>query len=211
MSEYENIEADREQALKEITETDEKEFEQYSDLYSKFVNQDGTLNWEEALKYEQANKTTTDESAKGQGSSNDIGDGENSQQVEKEKRLTKTEQARLDIENIRKEIKDNSADDFNLFAVFDPKREAQRQYNSHVLLVRLVKAYINLGVASINDIATKIGISIKNLRNAFDEATGKKSYTLDDMLDATNHVDLKEIKDAIADTDKKIIDRKSVV
>lgn len=39
--------------------------------------------------------------------------------------------------------------DFNLFAVFDPKREAQRQYNSHVLLVKLVKAYINLGVASI--------------------------------------------------------------
>ena len=205
LSEYENIEADREQALKEITETDEKEFEQYSDLYAKFVNEDGLINWEEALKYNQDDKTTTDKGGERQGSSNDIGDGENSQQVEKEKRLTKTEQARLDIENIRKEIKDNSADDFNLFAVFDPKREAQRQYNSHVLLVKLVKAYINLGVASINDIATKIGISIKNLRNAFDEATGKKSYTLDDMLDATNHVDLKEIKDAIVEGDKKAI------
>lgn len=86
LSGYEYNEAEREQALKDLSETDEKEFEQYSDLYSKFVNQDGTLNWEEALKYEQANKTTTDESAKGQGSSNIIGDGKNSQQLQKEKR-----------------------------------------------------------------------------------------------------------------------------
>jgi hypothetical protein len=90
LSEYDNVSESELQSLSNISESDEKEFKQYSDLYAKFVNEDGSINWEEALKYEQANgttETTTDKSGERQGSSADISSSENSQQVKEEKDL----------------------------------------------------------------------------------------------------------------------------
>ena len=58
--------------------------EQYSDLYGKFTNEDGSINWEEALKYEQANgttETTANKGAERESGGNDISSSENSQQV----------------------------------------------------------------------------------------------------------------------------------
>jgi hypothetical protein len=93
LSDYDNVSESELQSLKELSESDEKEFEKYSDLYGKFTNEDGSINWEEALKYEQANgttETTANKGAERESGGNDISNSENSQ-LEKEKGVNKTQ------------------------------------------------------------------------------------------------------------------------
>lgn len=78
--------------LESINTADVKEFEQYSELYDKFVNADGSINWDEALKYQNESKSNseTQQGATGKDSGDNIGSSQDSKSKEKpgkEKRL----------------------------------------------------------------------------------------------------------------------------
>lgn len=102
-----------------------------------------------------------------------------------------------EIANLKDKIKQQWQDSRNLHAVFDPKREAQKQYDFHKNLVDLAKKYIELGIENLKDFAKEIGLPHKDVEKAWNEATGLNSYKLEDFEDKSNHISIESVASTI--------------
>ena len=56
------------------------------------------------------------------------------------------------------------------------EKSAEALYKVHKALVKYAKVYISQGVTDVKQFAKKVGVSIKNAQQAWDEATGAKTY-----------------------------------
>lgn len=102
-----------------------------------------------------------------------------------------------DIEQKKSDIKNKWNDQKKLRVFSDPKREAQAQYDFHKDLVDLAKLYLEYGYESAKEFARELKLPEKLLKNAWDEATGKKEMKLADFDNTGNHVNKGLVSKAI--------------
>lgn len=80
-----------------------------------------------------------------------------------------------------KEAKKNLADLFSqttrMGFAFDPKKQAEVQYNIHKTLVNLAKLYIEKGINTVADFANSLKLKVQDVQRAWDEANGGKVIT----------------------------------
>lgn len=95
-------------------------------------------------------------------------------------KLNEIDVAKNDFKNALQNWKDIT--DPNKLGIYkDPKKEAEAMYDIHKSLVRLAKAYIKQFGQDIKKFASSIGISAKQAKQAWDEATGVKKYTPEEL------------------------------
>ena len=77
----------------------------------------------------------------------------------------------------------------NIGIAFDPKREAERQFNIHKALVTLAKLYIQKGILTAQDFANEVGLKLQDISKAWNEANGGKELTKEDLVKDPYDVD----------------------
>lgn len=117
---------------------------------------------------------------------------------------TKQEALKSEIAKLKGEIKD-ALNNNSLYAVYDPKREAEAQFDLHRKLVKLIKAYIDLGITKLADIAKEFGIGEDVIKNAYDEANTGTKYDQAFFDDPANHIDRNTAKDTLRKQAKTIM------
>jgi hypothetical protein len=89
----------------------------------------------------------------------------------------------------KKKLDDLNKKGENLGFAFDPKAEAERQYNIHKTLVSIAKLYIQKGVTTAQQFANEVGLRLQDVSRAFEEALGKKTYSKDDITNSPYDTD----------------------
>lgn len=99
----------------------------------------------------------------------------------------KAEKIDADIQEAKDELK-NAFDEWKditdpnkMGIAKDPKKEAEAMYRIHKALVKYAKAYIAKGINDIKKFAASIGITAKQAKQAWDEATGVKVYKKEEL------------------------------
>jgi hypothetical protein len=108
-----------------------------------------------------------------------------------ERQQLEEKQRELDnkIAEEKKKLDDLNKKGENLGFAFDPKAEAERQYNIHKTLVSIAKLYIQKGVTTAQQFANEVGLRLQDVSRAFEEALGKKTYSKDDITNSPYDTD----------------------
>jgi len=92
--------------------------------------------------------------------------------------VTEIDKAKQDLKNAWKEFK--NASDITKLGITgkDPEKAAEAMYKVHQALVNLAKQYASKGIKVF---AREVGLKIKDVQKAWDEATGVKVYAKEDL------------------------------